>query len=133
MEPELLPLVQSEVILFLQVNNAVKFTWPSVCWEAGPASLSAMQEPVSISFPFNPGAWLPSPCSTHKSGVSTPRLQFPVVFQQSQAVLQEEARYGVGKGVFAQKCSSTRGAQGLRALDKVLYQAASCSLLDPPE
>lgn len=82
----------------------MKFTSSDVCWQAGAASFSAMQEPVSISFLFNPGARLPSPCSTHKSGVSIPRLRFPAVFQQSQAVLQEEARSGADKGVLAHRC-----------------------------
>lgn len=102
---QLLPLVQSEAILLFQSLHCTEFTWSSACWEAGPASLSAMHKPVSISFPFNPWAWLTLPCGTHKSGVSTPRLRFPMVFQQSQAVLQEEARSGVDKRVLAQPYS----------------------------
>lgn len=99
------PWCSQKQFCFSEVYTAVKFTWSSACWEAGPASLSAMHEPVSISFPFNPWAWLTLPCGTHKSGVSTPRLRSPMVFQQSQAVLQEEARSGVDKRVLAQPYS----------------------------
>ena len=81
MDPELLPLVQPEVILHFQslrcsevhLVECVLQSWSCT-------SLSAMHQPVSISFPFNPGAQLTLPCSTHKSRVSTPRLHFPAVF-----------------------------------------------------
>lgn len=80
-DPELLPLAQSEVISHFQTlcRSEVHLV-ERVLQSYSSASLSAMRQPGSIPFPFNPGARLTLPRSTPKSAVSIPGLRFLAAF-----------------------------------------------------
>lgn len=80
-DPELLPLAQSEVISHFQsLRRSEVHLVERVLQSYSCASLSAMRQPGSIPFPFNPGARLTLPRSTPKSAVSIPGLRFPAAF-----------------------------------------------------